>query len=117
MAKKQKEKLKYEVKIEYSAVDKCYVARVPELPGCSSDGDTLESAVKNIQEAMEAYLDSLKDRKITPPVPFADKKFSGNFPIRTDPGKHRAIAEAAKKQDKSINEFVIEAALEKLKSA
>ena len=115
MAKK-KQNLKYEVKIEYSAVDKCYVARVPELPGCASDGETMEEALRNIQEAMELYLDSLKARGISAPVPFSERKFSGNFPVRTDAERHRIIAEAARKQDKSLNEFVIEAALEKSKA-
>lgn len=117
MAKKKKQNLKYDVKIEFSAVDKCYVARVPELSGCVSDGETLEEAAKNIQEAMEVYLESLDSRGITAPVPFSEKKFSGKFPIRTDAEKHRIFAEAAKKQDKSLNEFVVEAALEKSQKA
>lgn len=30
---------------------------VPALPGCFSEGDTLDEAKKNIQEAMELYLE------------------------------------------------------------
>ena len=33
-----------------------YVATVPALPGCVSQGDTREEALKNIEEAMELYL-------------------------------------------------------------
>ncbi|MBI5177837.1 MAG: type II toxin-antitoxin system HicB family antitoxin [Nitrospinae bacterium] len=36
-----------------------YTALVPALPGCISEGDTYEEAVKNIKEAMELYLESL----------------------------------------------------------
>lgn len=34
-----------------------YTVFVPALPGCISEGDTLEEAVKNIKEAIILYLD------------------------------------------------------------
>jgi predicted RNase H-like HicB family nuclease len=34
-----------------------YTVYVPALPGCISQGDTLEEAVKNIKEAILLYLD------------------------------------------------------------
>ncbi|MBI2268506.1 MAG: type II toxin-antitoxin system HicB family antitoxin [Candidatus Blackburnbacteria bacterium] len=37
-----------------------YVAFVPSLPGCHTQGDTIEEAEKNIQEAIELYLESLE---------------------------------------------------------
>lgn len=37
-----------------------YVAFVPTLPGCHTQGETIEEAEKNIQEAIELYLESLK---------------------------------------------------------
>ena len=33
-----------------------YFVYVPELPGCMSQGDTLDEAVANIREATEGYL-------------------------------------------------------------
>jgi len=36
-----------------------YVASVPSLPGCYSQGDSLEEAQKNVTEAIELYLESL----------------------------------------------------------
>ena len=33
-----------------------WVAIVPDLPGCSSDGDTPMEALKNVQDAIEAWL-------------------------------------------------------------
>ncbi len=32
-----------------------FTVYVPSLPGCISEGDTEESAMKNIQEAIELY--------------------------------------------------------------
>ncbi|MHC4064690.1 MAG: type II toxin-antitoxin system HicB family antitoxin [Planctomycetota bacterium] len=34
-----------------------YVASVPALPGCVSQGDTRDKALANIREAMELYLE------------------------------------------------------------
>lgn len=33
-----------------------YWAEVPALPGCFSQGDTLEEITSNVKEAIEAYL-------------------------------------------------------------
>jgi predicted RNase H-like HicB family nuclease len=33
-----------------------YVAEVPELPGCVSQGKTLDEAVENIKDAIKGYL-------------------------------------------------------------
>ena len=36
-----------------------YTVEVPSLPGCISQGDTLEEALANIREAIELYIESL----------------------------------------------------------
>jgi predicted RNase H-like HicB family nuclease len=36
-----------------------YVALVPALPGCHTQGDTLEELIKNIKEAIELYTETL----------------------------------------------------------
>ncbi len=38
-----------------------YTVYVPSLPGCISEGETVEEALKNIQEAIELYLESVED--------------------------------------------------------
>lgn len=38
-----------------------YTAYVPSLPGCISEGETKEEALKNIQEAIEQYLEPVED--------------------------------------------------------
>ncbi len=44
-----------------------YVASVPALPGCHTEGDTLEEAIANAREAIEACILALKD--LGRPVP------------------------------------------------
>jgi len=38
-----------------------YTVYVPALPGCLSEGDTKEKALKNIREAIELYLEPIED--------------------------------------------------------
>ena len=55
------EKMKFRVLIERDE-DGVFVAQVPSLPGCVSQGQTRADAVANIQEAIAGYLESLSDR-------------------------------------------------------
>jgi predicted RNase H-like HicB family nuclease len=61
--------MKYRVHIEQDE-DGMFVAEVPALPGCISQGRTRAEAVKNVKEAIEAYLASLQahDEPIPPPI-------------------------------------------------
>ncbi|WP_254173583.1 type II toxin-antitoxin system HicB family antitoxin [Planktothrix pseudagardhii] len=38
-----------------------YSAYVPDLPGCISTGKTLEETANNIKEAIELYIDTLRE--------------------------------------------------------
>jgi predicted RNase H-like HicB family nuclease len=49
---------KYETIIYWSEEDKSYLAEIPELPGCMAHGDTYETALANIQEAMQLWIDT-----------------------------------------------------------
>jgi len=51
------------VNLIYDPDYKGYVADVPELPGCMSQGKTVEAAMKNVKEAIALYLESVPRRK------------------------------------------------------
>ncbi|MBS7644423.1 MAG: type II toxin-antitoxin system HicB family antitoxin [Candidatus Bathyarchaeia archaeon] len=40
-----------------------YVAFVPALPGCHTQGDTLEELMENVKEAIELYLETLTEEE------------------------------------------------------
>jgi len=44
-----------------------YTAIVPSLPGCISEGDDREEALKNIREAIELYLEPIEDDQVLTP--------------------------------------------------
>jgi len=41
-----------------------FTVYVPSLPGCVSEGETEEEALKNIREAIELYLEDIEDKVI-----------------------------------------------------
>jgi len=40
-----------------------YIAVVPELPGCHTQGDSLDEVIKNVKEAIELYLETLSEEE------------------------------------------------------
>ena len=61
--------MKFRVLIEPDE-DGVFVAEVPSLPGCITQGATRDEAVKNVKEAIAAYLESLEahDDPVPPPI-------------------------------------------------
>jgi predicted RNase H-like HicB family nuclease len=47
-----------------------YTVTVPALPGCVTQGDTIEESLKRAQEAIEGFLEALKI--IGEPIPESD---------------------------------------------
>jgi len=68
-------KLEYAVRIERLADSDGggYLATVPDLPGCMSDGETPEEALKNVQEAIASWIEAAREWKqevpeLSPPL-------------------------------------------------
>lgn len=38
-----------------------FTVYIPSLPGCISEGETVEEALQNIEEAAELYLEAIED--------------------------------------------------------
>ena len=55
----------------YQGESGLWVAEVPSLPGCASQGETKEQAVENIREAIQLHIEALKEhRQPVPPERF-----------------------------------------------
>lgn len=49
---------KYEIILYWSNEDQAFIAEVPELPGCMAHGQTQEAALKNVNEAIQLWIDT-----------------------------------------------------------
>ena len=63
--------MKYRVLIEQDQ-DGVFVAEVPSLPGCISQGQTRSEATTNIKEAIALYLESLSTHNDPVPPPITE---------------------------------------------
>jgi predicted RNase H-like HicB family nuclease len=65
--------MRYAVVIEKT--DTGYSAWVPDLPGCVSVGRTREEMNRNIREAIELYLDELREQGASISAPTTDAEY------------------------------------------
>jgi predicted RNase H-like HicB family nuclease len=79
MTSRQENPMRYTVVLEREE-DGGYVASVPALPGCVSQGDTRDQALANIREAIALYVEDCKD---------------AGDPVPTEAGKEFVEVEAA----------------------
>jgi len=86
-----------------------YLAEVLELPGCITEGRTLEEAYGNLEEAMAGWIAASLDTNRPIPDPVGDKEYSGHFPLRISSELHRAAALRALHEGVSLNQWIAKA--------
>ncbi len=64
---------KYEIILWWEEADNCYVAEVPELPGCMAHGDSEEQALKEIKIAIELWIETAQANNEPIPKPKGKK--------------------------------------------
>ena len=64
---------KYAIILYWSNANDAFVAEVPELPGCAAHGDSQENALKNINQAMELWIDTAKEAGDPIPEPKGER--------------------------------------------
>jgi len=60
---------KYEIIVYWSEIDDAYVAEVPELAGCMTDGKTYSEAVENADTVIFEWLETAKSLGREIPAP------------------------------------------------
>lgn len=84
-----------------------WLASIPLLPGCMSDGETPEEALRNLEDAKRCWLETALALNRDIPEPGDEQKFSGKFTLRLPKSLHKAIAMKAKEDNVSINQMAI----------
>ncbi|NJM77446.1 MAG: type II toxin-antitoxin system HicB family antitoxin [Acaryochloridaceae cyanobacterium RU_4_10] len=62
-------KIKYELIIYWSEVDGAFIVEVPELPGCTADGETYQDAVQNVEVIIQEWIETAKELGRSIPEP------------------------------------------------
>ena len=64
---------KYDIILNWSDEDRAFVAEVPELPGCMAHGDSQEAALERVNEAVQLWIDTARERGDPVPEPKGER--------------------------------------------
>jgi antitoxin HicB len=106
--KKDKEITKYPFEVTILPEDGAgggFFITYPDLPGCMSDGKTLEDVLKNGQDAVWYWLKIAKSLKQEIPKP--GKSHSGQYVQRLPKSLHARLAAMAKAENISMNKLAL----------
>lgn len=84
-----------------------FTAMVKDLPGCMSQGETLEEAHKMIAEAKELWLEVAHEYGDPIPLPHTMTTYSGKMMLRMPKYLHQRLAESAKREGVSLNQYLV----------
>jgi predicted RNase H-like HicB family nuclease len=99
--------LPYKIEIMPDADEGGFAARLPELPGCITVGETKEDALANIEDAKRAWLEAAMEDGQSIPEPFSLDDYSGQFKLRIPKSLHRLLAEHAREEGTSMNQYCL----------
>ncbi len=85
-----------------------FFIKIKELPGCMSEGDTLQEAFEMIQDALKDWIAVALERGQDIPLPATviKNKYSGKFMTRIPISLHKRLVESAKKNNVSLNAYI-----------
>ena len=90
----------------YTAPEGGYVAEIEDLPGCITEGETLEEVFQRIEDTRRAWIEVQHEDGAVIPLPRTEQEHSGKFLVRIPKGLHRQLAEQAKREGVSLNQHV-----------
>jgi antitoxin HicB len=84
-----------------------FLISYPDFQECIADGETVEEALKNGQEALAATIAALESKGLPVPAPNGGGVASGKFVARVPKSLHAQLASRAKAEGVSLNALVL----------
>lgn len=97
--------ISYRMEIVEDKEEGGFVVSYPDLPGCITCGETIESAVANAIDAKKAWLEAAIEQGIE--IHNNLEQYSGQFKLRMPKSLHRSLAEHSKKEGISMNQYCV----------
>ena len=99
--------LPYRMEIVEDSDEGGYVVSYPDLPGCITCGETVEAAVANARDAKQAWLEAALEDGVPIREPDDLESYSGQFKLRIPRSLHKSLAEHAKREGISMNQYCV----------
>lgn len=84
-----------------------FYARVLELDGCQSTGETFEEVYENLKEAMRGWIETKLEAGFDVPLPVGYDDFSGKFIVRIPKSLHYRLSVEAEQEGVSLNQYAL----------
>ena len=99
--------LRYRLEVLPDPDEGGFVVRYPDLPGCISVGETMDEAVANAEDARRAWVTAAIEEGVQIAEPDSLGDYSGQFKLRIPKSLHRSLAEHAKAEGTSMNQYCL----------
>ena len=99
--------LNYRFELQEDPDEGGYLISYPDLRGCLSCGGTVEEAVENGEDAKRQWLIAALEDGISIPEPLEAEEFSGQFRLRMPKSLHKYLADRARAEGISMNQYCI----------
>jgi antitoxin HicB len=87
--------------------DKIYFeAEIPDLPGCGAHGESVEEALKRLDEAKKLWIEISLERGLAVLEPTSEDEFSGKFLLRIPARLHMQLSKLAQNEGVSLNQYI-----------
>ena len=84
-----------------------YVVSFPNLSGCITCGETVESAAANAEDAKREWITAALEDGITIHEPDDLENYSGQFKLRIPKSLHRSLTKHARREGISMNQYCV----------
>lgn len=99
--------LPYRMEIYPDTEEGGYAVSYPDLPGCLTCAETLETALANAEDAKRAWIHAMIQDRRPVPEPETLDAYSGQFKLRIPKSLHRDLAEHSRREGISMNQYCL----------
>ena len=96
----------YTYRVVWSEADQELVGLCAEFPSLSHLDASQVTALEGITALVADVVTDMTDNGESPPMPIADREYSGRFQVRTTPELHRRLAIRAAEANISLNRLI-----------
>ena len=100
-------KLPYRLEIIPDTEEGGYMVTYPDLPGCISLGEDIQDAIENAQDAKRVWLEAAIEDGVEIYEPSLVEDYSGQFKLRIPKSLHKILAENARREGISMNQYCL----------
>ncbi len=100
-------KINYRLELIEDPEEGGYVASYPDLPGCLTTGETVEATIESARNAKRAWLEAALEEGVEIYEPKSLDNYSGQFKLRIPKSLHRSLAEHARQEGVSMNQYCV----------